>query len=216
MRTILTTIALLITLATKVGAECVNLCNIGWWSSATLEDLEVQSNIAASLNLRDKYGNTPLHLAANKSTPRTIGMLLDSGARLEARNISGRTPLHMAADYGSAESVKALLNAGAKVMVRDDKGETPLFSAAAWATSASLQYLLNAGADVNAVNVAGEIALHNAAGWGTSDNVLILLDAGSNVHAKANNDKTSWDYAQSNESLWGTAGFWALNDARFK
>ena len=109
-------------------------------------------------------------------------------------------------------AVQAKLDAGADVNARTTTGETPLLSAAWGGAPANiLQALLDAGADVMARDGAGRTPLHLA---GTPANIQALLDAGADAKAKNKLDKTPWDYAQENEKLKGTKGYWALNGSQ--
>ena len=147
MRAILT--ALLLTIATQAGAECVNLCNRDWWKTATEADVQAGLNDGADVMARTEGGSTPLHLAALADTPANVQALLAAGADVMARNKDGTTPLHVAAKYGTPANVQALLDAGAGSKAKNEEGKTP------------------------------------------------------------------WDYAQENEKLKGTKGYWALNDAQY-
>jgi len=59
----------------------------------------------ADLNVRDKNGNTPLHVARGVYTP---WLLLKFGADPSARNNEGRTPLGVAREPGAQEIVNML------------------------------------------------------------------------------------------------------------
>ena len=56
MRTILT--ALILTIATQAGAECGNLCDMGWWRTATEADVQAEFDAGADVMARTK-GNPP-------------------------------------------------------------------------------------------------------------------------------------------------------------
>ena len=45
------------------------------------------------MNLRDEWGNTPLHLAAFDGNKAAVALLIDSGADINAKDESGTTPL---------------------------------------------------------------------------------------------------------------------------
>ena len=61
-------IALLLTIASQAaGAECGNLCDNNWWITATEADVQAELNGGADVMVRDKYGDTPLHGAAECS-----------------------------------------------------------------------------------------------------------------------------------------------------
>lgn len=79
------------------------------------------------LEERDKFGRTPLHVAAwFNNSPAVIRALLDLGANLEAKDPAGNTPLHLAAWFNDTPAViEALLEAGADRDARDRFGRTP-------------------------------------------------------------------------------------------
>ena len=70
MRAIL--IALLLTIASQAGAECGNLCRPNWWINATEADVQAELDGGADVMLRNKYGFTPLHYAAEDDTPANL------------------------------------------------------------------------------------------------------------------------------------------------
>jgi len=61
------------------------------------------------IDRRDHTGRTPLHIAAQCSTPEILECLVDHGARIVARLVDGMTALHIAAARGNAEMVATLL-----------------------------------------------------------------------------------------------------------
>ena len=70
MRTILTVLTL--TFATHAEAECGNLCDKGWWKTATTVDLHAELDAGADTKGRTESGLTPMHFAAELSTPKNI------------------------------------------------------------------------------------------------------------------------------------------------
>lgn len=58
---------------------------------------------------RDHTGRTPLHLAAQSSTPQILKCLVENGARIVARLLDGMTALHLASARGNVDMVIALL-----------------------------------------------------------------------------------------------------------
>jgi ankyrin repeat protein len=75
---------------------------------------------------RGEFGNTPLHLAAERGSVEIVQALLRAGAIVNANNRYGRTPLHLAVCEGHVAIVKILLKAKANVDAKDHNGETPL------------------------------------------------------------------------------------------
>jgi ankyrin repeat protein len=83
----------------------------------------------AKLDVKDKLGNTALHLSADRNQPEAAQLLLDVGAPVDAENKNGMTPLMMAANRGNIDIVMAALAKGASVTKTDFTGR----DAAGWA-----------------------------------------------------------------------------------
>ncbi len=62
----------------------------------------------ANLNIKDRYGRTPLHLIARAGDPRIAKMLIKKGARTNIRDQQGKTPLDIASDSGHEKMVAVL------------------------------------------------------------------------------------------------------------
>jgi ankyrin repeat protein len=76
----------------------------------------------------DRFGRTPLHLAAQNGLGCCVDILIKAGANVNARMLNGNTPLHLAAQNGHFLIIRSLERAGARA-VRNDDGETPLHCA---------------------------------------------------------------------------------------
>ncbi len=143
----------------------------------------------ANVNVMAKTGVTPLMLAAEESSPRSLAMVQallaahadvngagTAGARAlvpvsNGRNLSyaggGYTALGLAASTGSVEVVQALLDANAQraahppsaVNAKQRGGNTPLTLASAKGRSDVVRLLLAAKADVSAADDNGKTAL---------------------------------------------------------
>ena len=118
-------IALMLMFGSQAGAECGNLCEIDWWSTATEAEVQAVLDGGANVMERDENGSTPLHWAASGSTPANIQALLDAGADVMARNEYGSTPLHSAASGLNPANIQALLDAGADAKTKNKNGKTP-------------------------------------------------------------------------------------------
>lgn len=76
-----------------------------------------------SIDRRDYTGRTPLHLAAQCSTPEILKCLVDHGARIVARLVDGMTALHIVAARGSVEMVSILLERSEENEATEDEKE---------------------------------------------------------------------------------------------
>ena len=100
----------------------------GFFKHAAQKEVSRCLKAGADPNARNKYDETPLHMAAKFSkTPAVVAALKKAGAELNARDKEGRTPLHTAAVFGETPAVvTALVKAGVDLNARDKRGRTPL------------------------------------------------------------------------------------------
>ena len=79
------------------------------------------------LNVMDKEGNSPLHLAVLAQVLLNVKTILkENNVNIDAVNGRGRTPLHLAAVSKKSEIVRFLVDNGANCLIQDDTGNTPL------------------------------------------------------------------------------------------
>jgi hypothetical protein len=98
-------------------------------NSAARHDEAVRILLAAGARVENEaHHYTPLSYAAFNDRRRTIGYLLEHGARVDADAANGmiyiNTPLMMAVIQGHREAVRALLRAGANPSIRVQGGNT--------------------------------------------------------------------------------------------
>lgn len=154
----------------------------------------------ANVDVRDRSGFSPLHVAAADGYVSIAELLLENGADADAKDNNGRTPLHEAATGGHFEVAELLFSRGASVDPRDDAmGWTPLHLAAQHEYEHILMLLIAKGADINAWDESGYTALHMAA-MGESKSVAEgLLKSKCLTGIKNHHGQTAKDIAKAKQ-----------------
>ena len=89
----------------------------------------------ADVNIKDKYGNTPLNDAVASGLDKCVNILIAAGADVNTTNAKGNTVLHMVFDpvgpmsvicTGVIKSIRTVLQAGAKINIRNIHGQKAL------------------------------------------------------------------------------------------
>jgi len=137
----------------------------------------------ADVTAADKFGQTPLHMAAVEGH-RCCGTLLEKGADVNACTRRNVTPLHIAAACAQHDVVELLLDNGAQIDAQDEGGRTPLLMAIGAEDDATAELLLDRGADVNVPDARGRTALHMAV-WHDSPLAGRFIEEGADVNAAA-------------------------------
>lgn len=135
----------------------------------------------ANVNLPDRNGQTPTHLACNRASVECLETLVKArnAPNLELQNFNGYTPLHEAVLAGCCGAVTYLIRQGAKVNCKDGKGgRTPLHHAVEMENMEVIQELLKCGASASEGSFSGNTPLQIASGR-SMQNVRLLLEAAS-------------------------------------
>jgi hypothetical protein len=80
----------------------------------------------------EKFGQTPLHIAAFNDRLDVAKLLLENKADVNAKAKNGSTPLHLAAAKGNKDMVEFLLASKADINALDNDGWSPMHSAVTW------------------------------------------------------------------------------------
>lgn len=170
---------------------------------------------------RDKFGNTPLHIAAMHDQPAIAALLLANGADVNARNSPdpreligasythqkayGETPLSLALlSYQHKEMVELLLTHGADPNMFVHIQVTPLHLAVERNLLYDVELLLANGADPDVINRAGLTSVHWAIMHDQTRILELLLDNGANPNARDGAGHTPMFYAENNyRSFYG-------------
>lgn len=155
-------------------------------TAALRDDLEsAQRLIASGANVRaaDRYGVTPLSLAATNGNAAMIRLLLTAGADPNTTLPGGETVLMTASRTGRLDAVRALIAAGARVRDAEPRrGQTALIWAAVEGHADVVRELVRAGADIHQRLGSGFTPFLLAAREGHQQVLAALLEAGVNVN----------------------------------
>jgi ankyrin repeat protein len=107
------------------------ICLIEYSKSNANKGKSIMNGIRDVIDVRNKFGLTPLHGACFYGQYKVAQYLLDMGACPNAKSYSsppfyGASPLHLAALNGHVNLVKLLLGRGANSSFKDSKGCDPL------------------------------------------------------------------------------------------
>ena len=122
--------------------------------AGNLADLRKHIAQGSSLQERDRYGQTPLHLALLLKKPDLALEFIRQGADVNARLPDGSTPLVMAIDKDQGDVVDELLKRKARVD-SPVSGSNPLFNAVRSNNRALFEELVRAGAQTNRADADG-------------------------------------------------------------
>src|SRR5258707_8345783 len=115
------------------------------------------------LSTKNKPGETPLYVAAEKGQLEMAKLLIARGADAKAQTPNGESVLHAAAMIESMALMTALIEAGADKNSANNDGETPLHWAAMTATFLAVKGATTAGADLHGPDLRlGHTAPHAA------------------------------------------------------
>jgi uncharacterized protein len=145
-------------------------------------------------NVRDKQGNTALHVAIREESGKAFEALLKSpGTDVSAINQAGETPLMLAALKGELAWAKELVKRGALV---NEPGWSALHYAAAGPNEHLVRWLVEQGADIDARSDNGTTPLMMAAGYGGLSGAEVLIAAGADVTLSNDHKMTAADFAR--------------------
>jgi ankyrin repeat protein len=148
---------------------------------APIVDLLLRSG--ANAKAANRYGVTPLYIAALNSNASIVEKLLSAGADPNSAMPDGETVLMTAARTGKADVLKLLIARGADIRAHEpSKGQTALMWAAAENNAAAVKLLVEAGADLQERSRGGSFTpLLFAVRAGHIDASRALLDLGAKI-----------------------------------
>ena len=110
---------------------------------------------------RNKYGESPLHVAVKRGDIEKVRSLLSEGANANSKDHAGWRPIHESMREGdnALRIIRLLVDHGADINAQSDSGNTALHDAAAYMTHEIIEYLVKSGADPSVKNLDGKCPL---------------------------------------------------------
>ena len=176
-----------------------------WKNGGNLDILQLFLDHNADIHVRDEYGNTLLHFAAETGLLEAAQALLERNADVNSQNNHGSTPLLLASEFANPNIVQLLLDYNADLYLRDADADTPLHCAAIGGKLEVAQILLKHNVEVNSPNLEGSTPLHHASrgSWGFPRGVAVivrlLLDYGADAQVRDLSGKTASEVARGPE-----------------
>jgi len=163
------------------------------------ETAQVLLGHGASVYMRDRHGQMPLHKASRHGLSSMVALLLRFGAEVDTQDSDAMTPLLLVSHGGHVDddqiinTAQSLLEHGARVHMRNKNGQTPLHLASHYGFSGIVGLLLKFGADVNAQDndtMTPLLLVSQCHGREISriiKTAQLLLDHGASVHVRNRN-----------------------------
>ncbi|KAK9870233.1 hypothetical protein WA026_006318 [Henosepilachna vigintioctopunctata] len=169
--------------------------------------LELLTN-GADLNLKNAWGETPLHLACRMSNFSCIEIILQFKPDMNIQNVMLYTPLSLFVSRPPQNEyiLDTLLDAGANPDIPDEDGNSPLHILAKQVetekTNKFARLLIKYKANVDSENNFKKTPLHFAVDDGKVGLVGILLKSGASVNIPDVSGKTAMDKALEKKTLF--------------
>jgi ankyrin repeat protein len=177
----------------------VRACPHDWtdlWGAAALGYVRILRRMldtntkATEINLRDRFGRTPLFYAIEDGQTAAAELLLAHGADPDLRDEMGISPLHLSVRRGSSELARLLLKNHATPDSSTNDISTPLMDAVRRGDVALTELLLRSGASVAARDRFGHTPIFYVQGASARATLIPLLNAGARVTEQAGNGDT--------------------------
>lgn len=133
------------------------------------------------INNLDRYGDTPMCIAAKHDQVCVIRLLHRFGVDVNIGNRYQASPLHCAALHGHVASIRELHGLGGNIDAVDENEQTVLYAACLSGHVSVVELLVGLGCEVTSYDEDGQTALSVAAAHGYVAIVRILHDAGASI-----------------------------------
>lgn len=155
--------------------------------AAEVKKLLLQDGV--NVDVRDRYGYTPLHKACMRGNKELVSLLLDKGADIQAICYEGSTPLFLATMCSPfSDVIETLLSRGAKTNVLTKDGGTMLHAAASGGNMNTVKlFLEEKKMDIHARRYEGATVLLDAVQHsGNKTLIEYLISKGADINAVDN------------------------------
>lgn len=162
------------------------------------KELEKALTSGIDVNIRDKFGYTPLLRAITKNRFDNVKFLVLNGADIHLKENLGFDALNTAiySRSNNFELIKFLFEKGADINTKTKRsGNTPLHHASELGRIDVLKWLMAQGVDVNLMNNYTETPLHKAADQGHVNILKLLLHKGAKINEQTRRGITPLDNA---------------------
>ena len=146
----------------------------GLQSNGVTEIFKYLLKYDSKVNLSNKSGTTPLHIASQIGNQQAVSMLIESKASPAICDKKKMTPLHLACKNGNLEILKILLPLS-NVNQKNEEGETSLFLGIKSESIEVVTYMLQNGVQPFLLNKNESTPLHYAAKLGNLEIVKVIL-----------------------------------------
>ncbi|GAA91491.1 ankyrin repeat-containing protein [Aspergillus luchuensis IFO 4308] len=153
------------------------------------------------LDHQDRWGFTPLALAATNGYCKVVSLLLSNGVSPDLKSNDGRTPLMLACEQRPGRVSRPLrMLIGIKKII---EGHLELRSSTFYSYKRVVELLLEADCDPNSKDERGRTALHLAAGILDTEIIKLLLAKGADPLSTDNAGQTPLFYAAGHGNAMG-------------
>ncbi|GIY50594.1 ankyrin-2 [Caerostris extrusa] len=179
----------------KVQRTAISICaSNGWYEIAHL-----LMTRGCSLSLKTGKGETPLHLAVQRSDFNLVELLLENRADVTSVDHLKKTVLHHACQMGCLRITTLLAEYSNSniINMKDGRSKTPLMYACHKGCLPMITCLLSKGAKVNTSDLKGNSPLIHAISnqQCSPEMIRVLLDAGADIHHTNSGNETALLYA---------------------
>jgi len=147
--------------------------------SLILKYLKTEMVVGLKYDIKNRLGETPLHVACLHGSTNFIMDLVHDTSLLEIRDHEQRTALHKAVEHGNIANILYLVARGAHMNAQDFRGNSPVHLACTRKPFAVLKALLWAKPDLNLKNDGGWTPLHLATRFGNLLSMVALIQNGA-------------------------------------